>query len=53
MKYRRHDCETREQLAEIVEGSSLGNMAVSYPQWSWRAWKEFLGQHFKSVIGIR
>ncbi|XP_052274560.1 uncharacterized protein LOC127874348 [Dreissena polymorpha] len=53
LKYRRHDCETREQLAETVEGSSVGNMAVSYPQWSWRAWKEFLGQHFKSVIGIR
>ncbi|KAH3892402.1 hypothetical protein DPMN_016519 [Dreissena polymorpha] len=53
MKYRRHDCETREQLAKIVEGSSVGNMAVSYPQLSWRAWKKFLGQHFKSVIGIR
>ncbi|KAH3839049.1 hypothetical protein DPMN_112470 [Dreissena polymorpha] len=53
MKYRRHDCETRKQLAEILEGSSVGNMAVSNPPWSWCASKEFLGQHFKSVIGIR
>ncbi|XP_052265542.1 uncharacterized protein LOC127868025 isoform X2 [Dreissena polymorpha] len=52
IKYHCHDCETREQLAEIVEGSSIGNMAVSYPQLSCRAWKEFLGQHFKPVIGI-
>ena len=51
-QYRRHDCETLEQLAMVVDKSSDKNVAVCYPTWVWRRWKPFLEEHFKPVPGI-
>ncbi|XP_060600079.1 uncharacterized protein LOC132753609 isoform X1 [Ruditapes philippinarum] len=53
IKFRRHDVETLQQLADVTEKSSTTNSAVCYPQWSWRQWKPFLERFFKPIIGIR
>ena len=52
-KYRRCDCESLDQLEDIVDTSSSTNMAVRYPDWQWRSWKNFLNLHFKAIKGIR
>ncbi|XP_052797705.1 uncharacterized protein LOC128229867 [Mya arenaria] len=51
--YRRTDCESLDQLEDVVNKSSYSNTAVRYPAWSWRNWKGFLGDHFKALNGIR
>ena len=51
--YRRTDCESMDQLESVVNKSSETNIAVRYPTWTWRDWKEFIGEHFKALIGIR
>ena len=51
--YRRTDCESLSQLEEIVNKSSMSNLAVRYPQWIWRKWKEFLDEVFKPLKHIR
>ncbi|XP_052214814.1 uncharacterized protein LOC127833547 [Dreissena polymorpha] len=42
-----------KQLAAVVNKSSVTNIAVRYPAWPWRNWKEFLGDHLKALAGIR
>uniref|UniRef100_A0A8W8N980 DUF7869 domain-containing protein n=1 Tax=Magallana gigas TaxID=29159 RepID=A0A8W8N980_MAGGI len=51
--YRRCDCDSIGQLEDVVNRSSTTNTAVRYPAWQWRSWKEYLGQFFKPVKGIR
>ncbi|XP_052806316.1 uncharacterized protein LOC128235542 [Mya arenaria] len=51
--YIRHDTETLDELAGVVDRSSVTNVSVRYPQWIWRDWKSFLSRHFKSFVGIR
>ncbi|XP_053379714.1 uncharacterized protein LOC123532084 [Mercenaria mercenaria] len=50
--FRRSDCETLGQLENIVNKSSMANLAVRYPQWSWRNWKQFLDGVFKPMKNI-
>lgn len=51
--YRRCDCDSIGQLEDVVNRSSTTDTAVQYPAWQWRSWKEYLGQFFKPVKGIR
>ncbi|KAH3800487.1 hypothetical protein DPMN_154120 [Dreissena polymorpha] len=51
--YRRTDGETMDQLEAVVNKSSETNITVRYPEWAWRNWKQFTGEHFKTVHGIR
>ncbi|XP_052820507.1 uncharacterized protein LOC128246360 [Mya arenaria] len=51
--YRRTDCESLDQLEDVVNKFSYSNTAVRYPAWSWRNLKGFLGDHFKALNGIR
>ncbi|XP_052268532.1 uncharacterized protein LOC127869913 [Dreissena polymorpha] len=51
--YRRSDCDTIQQLEDIVDKSSTANEAVRYPTWRWRDWKTFLSTSFKAIPGIR
>lgn len=51
--YRRSDCETIGQLEDIVNKSSMANLAVRYLHWSWRDWKQFLDGVFKPLKNIR
>ena len=36
-KYRRADCDTFEELAEVIQSSSASNTACSM-EWEWRQW---------------
>lgn len=51
--YRRTDCDSIDQLEEVVNKSSSTNTAVRYPAWKWRDWNAFLGPVFRAVPGIR
>ena len=51
--YRRTDCDTFDQLEEIVNKSSTTNEAVRYPAWQWQDWKAFLEPVFHSLPRIR
>ena len=51
--YRHSDCHSIDQLEDVVNRSSDTNVAVRYPPWQWRNWKEFLGRVFRPVKGIR
>jgi hypothetical protein len=57
--YRRSDCDTLADVERVFANSSTTNEAVVYKQenganeWEWRAWKSFLGEHFKPFVGIR
>ena len=51
--YRRTDCDTFDQLEEIVNKSSTTNEAVRYPAWQWRDWKAFLEPVFRPLPRIR
>jgi hypothetical protein len=57
--YRRSYCDTLADVEMVFANSSTTNEAVVYKQendaneWEWRAWKYFLGEHFKLLVGIR
>ena len=51
--YRRTDCDSIEQLEEVVNKSSSTNEAIRYPTWQWRDWKTFLEPVIRPVTGIR
>ena len=51
--YRRSDCDSINQLEDVVNRSAESHEAVRYPAWRWRNWKGFLGQMFRPVKGIR
>lgn len=51
--YRQCDCDSIGQLEDVVNRSSTTNTAVRYQAWQWRSWKEYLGQIFQPVKGIR
>ena len=50
---RRSECDSIAQFEDVVNRSSDTNVAVRYPAWQWRNWKEFLGHVFRPVKGIR
>lgn len=49
--YRRTDCDTKEDIARVIELSSKSNKAVRFSDdaWVWRDWKEYLSVRFKAV----
>ena len=51
--YRRSDCDSIDDLQNVVNKSSSTNVAVRYPSWCWREWKPFLSANFRPVPGIR
>ena len=53
-KYRRSDCFTMEQLAEVVNSSAAPNVAQLMPGSgiSWREWDAFFVGHFRKVPNI-
>lgn len=51
--YRRCDCDSIDQLQQIVNKSSATNEAVRYPAWQWRDWKAFLEPVFRPLPRIR
>ena len=52
-RYRKSDCDTLDQLQQVVDVSSSTNEAVRYPAWTWRNWKSFLSAKFRPVRGVR
>jgi len=51
--YRRFDCDALDQLEAVVDKSSATNVAVRYPAWQWRNWREFLEPCVRALTGIR
>ena len=52
-KYSHLDCDTLDQLEDIVSMASSTNQVVRYPKWKWRDWKGYLSPVFKKLRGIR
>jgi hypothetical protein len=52
--YRRSNCESLEQVADVFNKSSISNEAVMYDsedRWVWRDWKSYF--MFTPLVGIR
>lgn len=50
--YRRTDCDTKGDIARVIELSSKSNRAVSFLEedaWVWRDWKSYLSLRFKAL----
>lgn len=50
--YRRTDCDTKSDIARLIELSSKSNRAVSFLEedaWVWRDWKSYLSLRFKAL----
>ena len=50
--YRRSDCDTIDQFADVIEKSAKCNKAVLF-NWEWLDWDAYLLSHFKPIPGIR
>ena len=46
--YRQSDTETRQQMAEVVQRSSVNNVPQLFT-WEWREWDMFLQKFFKRI----
>ncbi|XP_056000513.1 uncharacterized protein LOC130048183 [Ostrea edulis] len=53
--YRRTDCDTKGDIARVIELSSKSNKAVCFSDDAWvcRNWKEYLSVRFKAIKGIQ
>lgn len=50
--YRRKDCDTKGDIARVIELSSKSNRAVSFSEedaWVWRDWKGYLSLRFNAL----
>jgi hypothetical protein len=58
-QFRRHDCDTLDQLATLVDNSAYSNKAVLFrrrdggQEWEWLDWKTFLDARFKPLTAIQ
>lgn len=50
-RYRMSDCNTMEELSQVISSSSLQN-DVNCASWEWHKWDDFLASKFRKIDGI-